>query len=372
MVYGGEFDLPSASRISAFACGVFALAAAEGDDVLPLLERSLDQARKYGAVSDALAGHTYRGMVWLWRGALGEALADARAALRLIEQTHYLVDLPYALAVAVTALVEQGDVDEAARMLHGVDLAGPRRSGHWFLLQESYGRLLLAQGRPQEALEAMRAAGERFARTSGRNPALCAWRSGAARCLHELGRADEARALVEEELALARQWGAARPLGHALRIAATVDGGESRLGLLDEAARVLEDSPARLELAHALVQLGAATRRADQPAQARGILSRGLDAAYQCGATPLADLARSELHAAGARPRRTAVSGPEALTPSERRVADLAATGLSNRDIAQQLFVTVKTVEVHLASTYRKLDIAGRRQLAEVLQGEHG
>jgi DNA-binding NarL/FixJ family response regulator len=82
----------------------------------------------------------------------------------------------------------------------------------------------------------------------------------------------------------------------------------------------------------------------------------------------LAERARTELLAAGARPRRIMRSGLEALTPSERRVAELAASGRTNRQIAQALFVTVKTVEHQLGATYGKLGIDSRAQLAAALR----
>ena len=107
-------------------------------------------------------------------------------------------------------------------------------------------------------------------------------------------------------------------------------------------------SGARLEHARALVELGAALRRANQRTAARGPLRAGLDLAYRCGATRLTERARDELLAAGARPRRGALTGLEALTTSERRVAELAATGMSNPEVAQALFVTLNTVEGHL------------------------
>lgn len=94
-----------------------------------------------------------------------------------------------------------------------------------------------------------------------------------------------------------------------------------------------------------------------------------LELAAACGAEPLAERARTELNAAGGRARREALSGVESLTPSERRVAAMAAEGMTNREIAQALFVTPKTVEVHLSNAYRKLGIASRRQLAAVLPG---
>jgi DNA-binding CsgD family transcriptional regulator len=90
--------------------------------------------------------------------------------------------------------------------------------------------------------------------------------------------------------------------------------------------------------------------------------------AWAGGATALHARARTELAATGARPRRDMLlSGPDSLTPSERRIAELAATGHSNREIAQTLFVTEKTVETHLGRAFRKLDISSRRKLPEVL-----
>ena len=108
-------------------------------------------------------------------------------------------------------------------------------------------------------------------------------------------------------------------------------------------------------------------RLARRPTDAREPLRRALELATVCGAEPLAEHARTELHAAGVRPRREALSGVESLTPSERRVADLAAAGRTNRDVAQELFVTPKTVEVHLSNAYRKLGIRSRRELAGAL-----
>jgi len=137
--------------------------------------------------------------------------------------------------------------------------------------------------------------------------------------------------------------------------------------LLREAVAVAEGSPARLEHAKALIALGSAQRRAGRRADAREPLVRGLELATRCGAPPLAELARTELYAAGGRPRREALSGPESLTPSERRVAELAAEGQANRDIAQALYVTPRTIEGHLTNVYRKLGISTRNELADAL-----
>jgi DNA-binding CsgD family transcriptional regulator len=199
------------------------------------------------------------------------------------------------------------------------------------------------------------------------NPAAGPWRSLEAQALDRLGRREEALAVAEEELALARAWGAPWTVGRALRVLGTLRRADG-LDLLEEAVQVLEGSPARLEHAKALAAAGSAHRLARRPTEARDPLRRALELAEACGAAGLAEHIRSELYAAGARPRSAALSGPESLTASERRVADRAAAGETNRDIAQALFVTPKTVEVHLSSAYRKLGIRSRRELAAALQ----
>ncbi len=181
-----------------------------------------------------------------------------------------------------------------------------------------------------------------------------------------MGRTAEALALVEEELELARGWGAPSAVGHTLTVLGTLQR-EAGIETLREAIAVLEPSTARLEHAKALAALGSALRRRRQPTEAREPLRRALELAAVCGADGLAEHVRSELYATGTRPRNDAMSGPDSLTPSERRVADLAAGGQTNRDIAQALFVTPKTVEVHLSNTYRKLGIRSRRELPAAL-----
>jgi DNA-binding CsgD family transcriptional regulator len=167
----------------------------------------------------------------------------------------------------------------------------------------------------------------------------------------------------------ARWAGTARALGLALRTQAAITEDERRLPLLAEATDVLAGSPSALERAHALVELGAARRRAGQRSAARPPLREGLQLADRMGAGPLIETARRELHATGARPRRAAHTGADALTPTERRVAGLATEGLTNAQIAQALFVTPKTIETHLAHAYRKLGIDSRRDLPAALTG---
>jgi DNA-binding CsgD family transcriptional regulator len=153
----------------------------------------------------------------------------------------------------------------------------------------------------------------------------------------------------------------------ALCAAGVAEQGEGGVSQLREAIVVLESGGCRVEHARALVELGAALRRGNSRTEARGHLRLALDIATRAGAEPIANRAREELAATGARPRRELLSGVEALTASERRVAELAAAGRSNPEIAQALFVTRKTVESHLRHVYLKLDVTGRGALAGVL-----
>jgi DNA-binding CsgD family transcriptional regulator/exonuclease VII small subunit len=181
------------------------------------------------------------------------------------------------------------------------------------------------------------------------------------------GAHEEAQELAQDDLARARRWGAPRALGRALRSFGLAAGGESAIASLRESVLVLERSPALLERALSLVELGAALRRRARNLEARDRLRGGLELADRCGARPLSERAHQELIAAGARPRSRALVGTDSLTPSERRIAGMAAEGMTNRQIAQALFVTPRAVEMHLSNSFRKLDIKSRTQLPKSL-----
>jgi DNA-binding CsgD family transcriptional regulator len=186
--------------------------------------------------------------------------------------------------------------------------------------------------------------------------------------LAALGRNEEALRLADEELRLARFLGAPRAIGIALRARGLIAEGDQRDELLREAVAVLAGSGAALEHARALCDLGAALRRAGRRKEAREPLGEALELAHRCGALSLEERARVELLAAGARPRRPLRTGVDALTPSERRIAEMAASGMSNPEIAQALFLTIKTIEGHLSGVYRKLDVRSRTDLARTLK----
>jgi DNA-binding CsgD family transcriptional regulator len=225
-------------------------------------------------------------------------------------------------------------------------------------------RVRLARGDSQAAIADLRAC--QAQESWFRNPNVLAWRSTLALALPASSR-EEALALVEVELNQARKIGQPRAIGVALRARGLLCTGEEQISLLTQAVTALEACPSPLELARALGDLGAAHRRASRRGEARPLLARALDLAASCGARMLAARAREELVTAGARPRRERLSGVDALTASERRVAQMAAAGMTNREIAQALFVTIKAVALHLTHVYEKLDITGRAGLPAAL-----
>jgi DNA-binding CsgD family transcriptional regulator len=280
----------------------------------------------------------------------------------------YGINVPQAAAYTNGFLggvrLEAGDAEGARRAMEGVVIAdGDTADGTNFARRTMIG-IHLAEGNGEAAL----AAAEDLERHSARskNPRWVPWRSLKAQALALLGRRDEGIALAEEEVELARRWGAPSGLGHSLRVLGGLRGPDG-MDELEEAVALLELSHQRIERARALAALGAELRRARRPTDARDPLRRALELAEKSGAHALAENVRSELYATGARPRTTALDGVESLTERELRVAKLAAEGQTNRDIAQILYVTPKTVEVHLSNSYRKLGISSRRELPAAL-----
>jgi len=351
----------------AVLCGWITLLTADDDTVMASMDSAVEQAHVNGSLYALTPAYTFRSLGWLWRGQLAAAEEDARESRRLADLTHLDINRLFADPVLVDVLLEQGRLDEAEEILRAAGVADGSATGPAHLILDSHARLLRLRGEPQAAYEAALRAADNWKAYHIANPAFTGWRCEAALALHALGRTGGARDAVAEEVELARRWGAPRALGRALRVAGDVHGGDEGVRLLQEAVAVLEDSCARLEHAKALTDLGAALRRSGQRAEARPPLRRALDLAARCGAGPLADRARTELAAAGGHPRRTALTGSASLTPAERRVAEMAAAGATNRVIAQDLYVTPKTVEVHLSSVYRKLGITTRTQLPRAL-----
>ncbi|MFI8829235.1 AAA family ATPase [Streptomyces sp. NPDC053431] len=346
----------------------FCLLEADRQEVMSSLDAVIAQAHKVGSTYALTAALTFRGLGWLWRGELTEAENDLRAAVRAgdagqVEIARFQIG-PY----LAETLMELGRLEDASAALEWTQVPDPLPPAHgvWFYYLYSQSKLLRRQGLHEEALNAALESGKHLAAIDAANPAPVAWRSEAALCFHALQRPTETREYAEEELGLARRWGAPRALGHALYINGLLNVGPQE-DLLREAVSILESSPARLEYAKALLALSGALRRKGARKEARSYGYEALELAKMLHAAYVINEAASELQITGMQRSRLTLSGPGALTPSERRVSELAAAGKSNREIAQEIYVTIKTVEVHLSNSYRKLGINRRDLLKKTL-----
>ena len=338
------------------------------DEAAELVEEGFTIVRARGSEVHFAMCSSMRSCLALRRGELGDAEEDARVALETApRQAHGFYGM-FALASLVESLVERGRPDEAERVLELTGVPSRTSAATYGALIATRGRLRLAQQRPEEALADFQAGGAHMLRGECPSPSAAPWRSGAALAQLALGDPDAARSSAAEEVELARELGAPRALGVALRAQGLVSGGSEGLAMLEASVGALEQSQARLELAKSLAELGGALRRCGRRVDARKPLRRALELATHCGADPLADQVRTELRASGARPRQAALSGPQSLTVSERRVAEMAAQGQTNREIAQALFVSLRTVETHLTHAFQKLGIDSRTRLAAALE----
>jgi DNA-binding CsgD family transcriptional regulator len=327
-------------------------------------------ARASGAVLGQFTATAFRGWANARRGELAAAEADLLAVLAFAEQTGLLMGITTVAHCLSDVLLERENLSQVEELLEQVQL-GPDflNTVSGAMLLEVRGRLRLLRRDRAEGIEDLRAAGRTISALRF-GPAFSTWRSSLALALPAADRV-EALALAEEELELARSTGLTRPVGIALRTLGILSDPPAGIELLQQSVDILEGSPARLDHARSLVELGSALRRANRRVDARSLLVRGLELAHACGAHRLTQRARQELHAAGGRRSRIATSGRESLTASELRVVRLAAAGATNTQIAQELYVSLKTVETHLSHAYVKLGLAGlgsRGRLAHVLE----
>ena len=338
------------------------------DEAEALLDRLVRAARDYGDRSAVGVFSAERSWIRLRAGSVEAAEADAAEALRIArDATRARGHAPVAAATAVLAGLErERPLNELEAVLQGLPPAGDSDTVVQDDLRLAESALLLASGDARAAADIALALDREHSWGCG-CPSLLPWRSAAAFALAQLGESDQALALALEELRLAQELGTPRATGIAQRAVALVGGAEERPERLEEAIETLERGPARLELARASCDLGADLRRRGERSAARDVLRRAHTLASECGATRLASRARDELGRSGARLMREPASGVEGLTPSEVRVAELAAEGLTNREVAQALFVSEKTVETHLGRVYRKLDIKSRHALRGAL-----
>jgi DNA-binding CsgD family transcriptional regulator len=337
-------------------------------------DRAMAIAQERGATPELVRARFLKGFVAWGNGDLVTAEADMRQAIDLARMAGIVPLIFMYTGALVEVLVERDELEAAEAELQAIGMAdGPiPASPVCGLLNMTRGHLRFERGefdRGLEDFEALCAEAE----VTGMGPGPIASASPfAAIALVAVGRREQARELAEKMLAWAERWGSPSSISHVLRGVAVAQGDEAAIEVLERAVALVEDSPRRLERAHALVELGAALRRQGRRADARGPLREAFELARRCGAARIAKRANAELQATGETVRRYTPIGVESLTPSERRVADLAAAGMANRQIAQSLFVTVKTVEAHLSAAYSKLDIRSRKDLPAALEETGG
>jgi DNA-binding CsgD family transcriptional regulator len=331
-----------------------------------LLDQALAHARRRGSVADFASAMTLRATVRRRAGRLRDAEADARVALT----AELAPEWGFARGVVplVGSLIDQGRVDEAAGELSAIVPTDDVPDSPP-MIPVVLARMWLRSARREHerALADWDLAVHRAGRMRGVNAGWIEDLVVVADTHHALGDRPAAAAAAVQALELARRWDTPGAIGQALHAHARVGDPDDRAEVLRGAVARLAESPARLEHGRALITLGAELRRRGQRSDSRAPLREGYELARSCGADRLAETARTELRASGVRLRREAISGADALTPSERRIAEMAADGMSNTDIAQELFLTVKTVEMHLTHSYRKLDVRRRSELAGAL-----
>ena len=333
-------------------------------------EVGLAEARRRGSAPLFMHTSSVCSVTALRVGRLDQAEDHAQRAYELAREIR---SEHFAAMFLIPVLAERNRLDEARALLDTLPLGEPELAlwqGAGVLAER--GRVRIASGELQDGVADMLEADRRMAAAGCDLTVLVDWAPTAMGALQRLGRAAEACALAQRELDAAVAFGAPRRRAMALSACGGLDPGPQGLAQLREAVALLEDSAAVLERARALVNLGAGLNRRNQPMAAREPLATGLDLAHRCGAVALAEAARAELVASGARPRRASLRGPESLTPAELRTAEMAATGMSNREIAQALFVSTKTVETQLSQAYAKLGIGSRAELAAALTGGAG
>ncbi len=332
-------------------------------------DAAADVAHRWGWATAVVYG--LRSNVNLRRGAVADAEADARISDRLCGELAArglpALGRPFGRAHLANALMVRGEWDEAGRML--ADAKPDERAEDNPFYLECRGWFRLAQNDAAAALEDFLACGRSLAGRGGVDaPSLLPWRSHAALALLQLSDEPRAHELAAQELDLATKQQVAGAIGQALIAIGIIEGGEDGIRRLQDAVNILAGSPRVLTRVRALTELGSMLRRNRRRQPARGFLVDALDLAHRHGATALADQAREELVIAGGRPRRAATTGLDALTPGERRVAQLVAQGLTNRQIASRLFVSARTVTTHLTHIYQKLGPVSRAELSAMLK----
>ncbi|MDH6109138.1 tetratricopeptide (TPR) repeat protein [Kitasatospora sp. MAP12-15] len=300
--------------------------------------------------------HFLMGLARFRRGALAEAEEFLRSALRIARRLGPGLPLQWdAVGVLVDTLLARGKVEDACKVAQDYAFAPPYHPTAMVLPDAPtlYGKLLLAQEDREGAADVLRGVGAQLADRGWHNTIWAPWVGHLAIAVHPQDPV-EARELAEQNLALAERFGVASAVGTALRTAAAVAEGQRAVELLEESVQQLGRSPVGYEHAYALVDLGAALRRAGRLADATEQLHQGMELAVECNADGLVKRARDELKASGLRPNRLRTTSKDALSHGEWEVAEMSVSGLTALEISEGLCVPLSLVHRRLAAVHRK------------------
>ncbi len=337
---------------------------------IELMDEWLEEARHTGSAVLTAFAYGLQAEAEFRSGALADAASSAHAAWSIASELDREAPAWWiAIASLAQAQLGTGRAAEALELLgsHGILDGAPPQVMLMPLPRAVRAEVLLANGRSEQGVAELSETLQWVTTESEPSPGGWRFLSALIDGLLALGRRTDAADVARDWRRRTRRFGTRSTYGMAQRAVALCQLGDAQVDGLRSSERTLARSGARAEHARSLLELGASLRRSGRRTEAREPLRAALDLAVRCGATPLADRARVELVACGARPRRALLSGAEALTPSERRVAQMAAGGLTNREIANGLFVSPKTVERHLTNIFVKLEINDRTRLPELM-----
>ncbi|MGW8063893.1 LuxR C-terminal-related transcriptional regulator [Streptomyces ziwulingensis] len=343
---------------------------------LTYADRPADAAHVYQQLlegTDAVPDHLRAGLLALdgeaaqRLGRLDHALRSTAEALGSVPGARVTHHQALALAVRLHTLLDRGDVVAAGALAGTVPQDVIDDAWQWSEYLGARGRLRLAQDDPVAAVADLTECGRRQELWQRTNPAVSPWWYWAGHARLAAGDRAEAGRLATRAVDLAHSADFPVALGTALELLASAGDEQRRLQTLEDAESVLAHGGAALSLARTRVARGRALLRAGHVGPARKVLRRGWEESHALGARALHDEAHRLLLSAGARPRRAVYRGAGELTRSEKQVARLAAAGRTNLQIAEALFVTRRTVELHLTSVYRKLGLSGRKELRSAL-----
>jgi DNA-binding CsgD family transcriptional regulator len=358
-------DLTAADNGLLSISSIFVLAMADRDDTTAAWELAIADAHRRGSLFAVSAINLWRGGTSYYRGEMIEAEAMLGTALDQFELWGYgNAGLLYLRAFLCATLVSRGDLRGAWQQIKAAEDPGDLSDGARFYLM-ARADLLMTESRWAETLDVLDELERRFPWVT--NPVIHPINGIRSIALYNLGRREEGLACAEKVLALAWQWGKPTTIGPGLRVLAGMKGGDEGVAMLRQAVELLEGTLNRLQQAKALLSLGQMLLERGEAEEARLHLRRALELGEASGARPIVDRARTELMKSGVRPTLGAPIGRATLTATERRVAELAAEGQTEREIAQLLYETPNAVSGHLDAACHKLGVSDHDQLRLVL-----